>query len=111
MIHGAPWYSFISFCIVALTELGIQDRRPICMKDLIEPAPPTELTQASPPQDGENNGRSESSAKIDQLVHLLQLIPTTEKSLVFSQFTGFLDKVCADRCFIVAETHIGQRLS
>lgn len=37
--------------------------------------------------------RSGSSAKIDQLVHLLTLTPATEKSLVFSQFTGFLDKV------------------
>ena len=37
--------------------------------------------------------RAGSSAKIDQLVHLLNLTPPTEKSLVFSQFTSFLDKV------------------
>lgn len=36
-----------------------------------------------------------SSSKIDQLVHLLRIIPGTEKSLVFSQFTSFLDKVKA----------------
>jgi SWI/SNF-related matrix-associated actin-dependent regulator of chromatin subfamily A3 len=34
-----------------------------------------------------------ASAKIDQLVHLLTLTPAKEKSLVFSQFTSFLDKV------------------
>ena len=33
-----------------------------------------------------------SSSKVDQLVQLLQMIPATEKSLVFSQFTSFLDK-------------------
>lgn len=37
--------------------------------------------------------RTGSSAKIDQLVYLLRLTPLTEKSLVFSQFTSFLDKV------------------
>ena len=37
--------------------------------------------------------RSAKSAKIDQLIQLLGLIPGTEKSLVFSQFTSFLDKV------------------
>jgi SWI/SNF-related matrix-associated actin-dependent regulator of chromatin subfamily A3 len=34
-----------------------------------------------------------SSAKIDQLVHLLKLTPFNEKSLVFSQFTSFIDKI------------------
>jgi SWI/SNF-related matrix-associated actin-dependent regulator of chromatin subfamily A3 len=36
--------------------------------------------------------RAGSSAKIDQLIHLLRLTPSTDKSLVFSQFTSFLDK-------------------
>lgn len=65
------------------------------MGDLIEPAPPTELTQAPVHREDEeaSNLRGGSSAKIDQLVHLLGLTPATEKSLVFSQFTGFLDKV------------------
>jgi SWI/SNF-related matrix-associated actin-dependent regulator of chromatin subfamily A3 len=67
------------------------------MGDLIEPPPPTEMTQA-PVRREENedlNGiRTGSSAKIDMLVHLLRLSPSDEKSLVFSQFTGFLDKVC-----------------
>lgn len=69
------------------------------MEDLVEPAPPSDLTQAPPPREPEdedddaNNLRSGSSAKIDQLVHLLQLTPPNDKSLVFSQFTSFLDKV------------------
>jgi SWI/SNF-related matrix-associated actin-dependent regulator of chromatin subfamily A3 len=68
------------------------------MENLIEPAPPTELTQTLPSvdEDEEASGiRAGSSAKIDQLVHLLKLTPSTEKSLVFSQFTSFLDKVNA----------------
>lgn len=36
-----------------------------------------------------------SSAKIDQLLRLLTLTPKTEKSLVFSQFTTFLDRIQA----------------
>jgi SWI/SNF-related matrix-associated actin-dependent regulator of chromatin subfamily A3 len=65
------------------------------MGDLIEPAPPTELTQAPVRREEEESSslRGGSSAKIDQLVHLLRLTPAAEKSLVFSQFTGFLDKV------------------
>lgn len=37
--------------------------------------------------------RDARSAKVEQLIHLLKLTPSNEKSLVFSQFTGFLDKV------------------
>ncbi|KAF7967470.1 hypothetical protein HWV62_34115 [Athelia sp. TMB] len=73
----------------------LQDRRPITMSDLIEPPPPTELTQVPVHREEEQASgvRAGSSAKIDQLVHLLQLTPAGEKSLVFSQFTGFLDKI------------------
>ena len=65
--------------------------------DLIEPPPITDFTQApirNDDDDGETDDdlRAGSSAKIDQLIHLLQLTPNTEKSLVFSQFTSFLDK-------------------
>lgn len=66
------------------------------MSDLHEPPPPTDLTQIpiKEPEELDNAGmRGGSSAKIDQLVHLLRLTPPTEKSLVFSQFTSFLDKV------------------
>lgn len=53
-------------------------------------------------EDEEDNLRHGSSAKIDQLVTLLRLTPETDKSLVFSQFTGFLDKVCIIYLLVVA---------
>ncbi|PCH43964.1 hypothetical protein WOLCODRAFT_133049 [Wolfiporia cocos MD-104 SS10] len=93
------------FCLACISEVITRDakcpmdRRKLGMGDLIEPAPPTELTQAPVRQNDdteeadENTLRSGSSAKIDQLVHLLRLTPDTEKSLVFSQFTSFLDKI------------------
>ena len=73
------------------------DRRALGTRDLIEPPPPTELTQM-PIRTEDDMGeatdiRTGSSSKIDQLLHLLQLTPENEKSLVFSQFTTFLDKV------------------
>lgn len=72
------------------------------MGDLVEPLPPTELTQAPVQRDEDDEDedddlaslRSGPSAKVEQLIHLLKLTPRTEKSLVFSQFTSFLDKVC-----------------
>lgn len=87
---------FIMVSLLRLSHCYPQDRRPITMGDLIEPPPPTELTQIAVRQDEDDDAlelRTGSSAKIDQLVHLLKLTPSTEKSLVFSQFTGFLDKV------------------
>ncbi|TFY66346.1 hypothetical protein EVG20_g4743 [Dentipellis fragilis] len=92
------------FCLPCITEVIARDpkcpmdRRVIGMGDLIEPPPPTELTQAPIPvdedeEDAQNDLRTGSSAKIDQLVHLLKLTPGNEKSLVFSQFTSFLDKI------------------
>lgn len=65
----------------------------------MEPPPLTDLTQApvrydDDMEDDENELRTGSSAKVDQLVTLLRLTPETDKSLVFSQFTSFLDKVC-----------------
>lgn len=69
------------------------------MTQLIEPPPPTELTQAPVQFDEDDEAsdddlRNGSSAKIEQLVTLLKLTPEGDKSLVFSQFTSFLDKVC-----------------
>ncbi|OAX42534.1 hypothetical protein K503DRAFT_847742 [Rhizopogon vinicolor AM-OR11-026] len=91
------------FCLACITEVITRDqkcpmdRRPLGMGDLIEPPPPTELTQAPVRQDEseshDNTLRTGSSAKVDQLIHLLQLIPSDQKSLVFSQFTSFLDKI------------------
>ncbi|KAH7924627.1 hypothetical protein BV22DRAFT_1129678 [Leucogyrophana mollusca] len=91
------------FCLACISEVIARDpkcpmdRRPIGMGDLIEPPPPTELTQVplhrEEKEEADEGLRSGSSAKVDQLVHLLQLTPSGEKSLVFSQFTGFLDKI------------------
>ncbi|KAJ3569860.1 hypothetical protein NP233_g4782 [Leucocoprinus birnbaumii] len=95
-------YCAHKFCLACITEVISRDpkcpmdRRPISLNDLLEPPPPTELTQ-KPVRDNspeEATGvRAGSSAKIDQLVHLLQLTPGSEKSLVFSQYTSFLDKI------------------
>ncbi|KIM40208.1 hypothetical protein M413DRAFT_28716 [Hebeloma cylindrosporum] len=89
------------FCLACIAEIISRDpkcpldRRTLSMADLHEPLPPTDLTQKpSRIFEEEPEGiRAGSSAKIDQLVHLLQLTPSTEKSLVFSQFTSFLDKI------------------
>lgn len=71
-----------------------QDRRPLTLQALVAPPPPTDFTQAPVKQDTDQSELcTGSSAKIDQLVHLLKLIPSDSKSLVFSQFTSFLDKV------------------
>jgi len=69
------------------------DRRDLGTGDLIEPPPPTESTQAPIRSEDDMDEAMGSSAKIDQLIHLLRLTPGNEKSLVFSQFTTFLDKV------------------
>lgn len=83
------------------------DRRALEIRDLIEPPPPTELTQmpirTEDDTDEETDIRTGSSSKIDQLLHLLRLTPDNEKSLVFSQFTTFLDKV---RSYIAWITHL-----
>ncbi|KAG6918560.1 hypothetical protein DXG01_013650 [Tephrocybe rancida] len=79
-----------------IDDITIKDRRPLGMGDLYDPPPPTDLTQAVVRREEEldtSGIRGGSSAKIDQLVHLLRLTPPTEKSLVFSQFTSFLDKI------------------
>ncbi|KAF9222676.1 hypothetical protein BS17DRAFT_708165 [Gyrodon lividus] len=89
------------FCLACITEVIARDpkcpmdRRLIGMQNLVEPPPPTELTQAPVSQDEDEDQselRTGSSAKIDQLIHLLKLIPSDSKSIVFSQFTSFLDK-------------------
>ena len=93
----------------------LQDRRSISLGNLIESPPITDLTQAPVRNDDEDETiddlRSGSSAKIDQLVHLLRLTPSTEKSLVFSQFTSFLDKVWHTIALIQFWTHCVVRLA
>ena len=94
-----PYGTLASFFLpsaIAQIYLPCQDRRAITMGDLIEPAAPTELTQVPVrrEEDEDLTGiRAGSSAKVDHLVTLLKMTPAHEKSLVFSQFTGFLDKV------------------
>jgi SWI/SNF-related matrix-associated actin-dependent regulator of chromatin subfamily A3 len=89
-----PMVSLVFWRNARLDEVR-QDRRPISAADLVEPRPPTELTQAPirRAEDDSSGAGAGNSAKIDQLIRLLKLTPTTEKSLVFSQFTSFLDRV------------------
>ncbi|KAJ6587041.1 SNF2 family N-terminal domain-containing protein [Mycena vulgaris] len=68
------------------------DRRMITMADLHSPPAPMDATQA-PFREVEESTSEGSSAKIDQLIQLLTLTGYSEKSLVFSQFTSFLDKI------------------
>ncbi|KAJ3733451.1 SNF2 family N-terminal domain-containing protein [Lentinula guzmanii] len=66
------------------------DRRALSLNDLHDPLPPMDMTQPSFRSQGdemEEGLRNASSAKIEQLVQLLKLTPSGEKSLVFSQFT------------------------
>ncbi|KAJ7703076.1 SNF2 family N-terminal domain-containing protein [Mycena rosella] len=85
------------FCLPCITEVISRDpkcpmdRRMITMADLYSPPAPMEATQA--PFREVEESTTGSSAKIDQLIQLLTLTPYTEKSLVFSQFTSFLDKI------------------
>ncbi|QRW08198.1 SWI/SNF-related matrix-associated actin-dependent regulator of chromatin subfamily A member 3-like 3 [Ceratobasidium sp. AG-Ba] len=73
------------------------DRRPISMTDLIEPAPPTDLTQVLHKDSGLDDfglaSSPGSSPKIDRLIQILKLIPSDDKAVVFSQFTTFLEKI------------------
>ncbi|KAF8556100.1 hypothetical protein OG21DRAFT_1506885 [Imleria badia] len=88
------------FCLACISEVIARDpkcpmdRRPLTMQALVAPPPPTDLTQAPVKQVLDLSDLcTGSSAKIDQLIHLLKLIPHDAKSLVFSQFTSFLDKI------------------
>jgi SWI/SNF-related matrix-associated actin-dependent regulator of chromatin subfamily A3 len=74
---------------------------------LIEPAPLTDAAQAQIRRDTleyEDDEAETHSAKIDQLINLLNLTPRTEKSVIFSQFTSFLDKV-SDVCLQNKSVH------
>ncbi|KAF8638068.1 hypothetical protein AX16_010700 [Volvariella volvacea WC 439] len=87
------------FCLPCITEAISRaskcpmDRRPLTLTDLYEPPPP-ELTQLPLTQEDPLDSHPLTpSAKINQLLHLLRLTAPGEKSLVFSQFTTFLDKI------------------
>ena len=73
--------------------------------DLIEPSLIVE--GASDAAEAEDNDFPEEGAteipppKIEQLIQLLKLQPKGDKSLVFSQFTSYLRKVCVSLCTFV----------
>jgi len=91
-----PMVCYLQSTLSVSSLIHSQDRRPLTMQALVAPPPPTDLTQAFVKQDmNQSDLCVGSSAKIDQLIHLLKLIPHDAKSLVFSQFTSFLDKVVA----------------
>ena len=76
-----------------------QDRRQLRVEDLIEPRPPQEEEQSD--TNSEDSLGIEGivpSPKVQQLVQILRVLPFDSKSLVFSQFTSFLDIVCSFDC-------------
>ncbi|KIO29735.1 hypothetical protein M407DRAFT_226612 [Tulasnella calospora MUT 4182] len=105
------------FCLECIREVISRqqkcpmDRRVVSEGDLIEPPPPP------PEEEFEEDGGVDydaldedeavespppppASSKIQHLISLLQLIPSTEKSLVFSQFTSFLDQIAVQIPFV-----------
>ncbi|PVF99077.1 hypothetical protein CPB86DRAFT_784078 [Serendipita vermifera] len=91
------------FCFLCISEVIRRqaacplDRRVLLMDQLIVPRPP----QADEEESDDDSTSSEDiqetpSAKIVQLIELLRLQPSDSKSLVFSQFTSFLDKIGAE---------------
>lgn len=73
-----------------------QDRKPLALGDLIEPRPEGAAEEMDEEDEDMVDVPKEDGpppAKIDQLIKLLTLLPKGDKSLVFSQFTSFLDKV------------------
>jgi SWI/SNF-related matrix-associated actin-dependent regulator of chromatin subfamily A3 len=91
--RDVPWQHIVCICRRFWLMQSAQDRRPIRESDLVEMPPPTEATQAPVREVEDEDGMEGKSDKIDQLIHLLRLTPATDRSLVFSQFTSFLDRV------------------
>lgn len=90
--------------------MRLQDRRPLRVQELIEPAAPSaeedeQVNTATPEPIA--MGDQIPSAKVVQLIELLKMQPWDSKSLVFSQFTSFLDKVSNKVGFTIqfAEPH------
>lgn len=72
--------------------------------DLIEPSP--EIGGASEATEDEDDDFAEEAneappPKIEQLIRLLKLQQKGDKSLVFSQFTSYLRKVCVSSCIAI----------
>ncbi|KAG8811117.1 hypothetical protein FRC17_002624 [Serendipita sp. 399] len=94
------------FCLLCITEIINRqakcplDRRALGLGELIKPRPPQE-DEAELDEEGTDDDESEAignappSAKVAQLIELLRLQPSDSKSLVFSQFTSFLDIIGA----------------
>ncbi|KAG8935555.1 hypothetical protein FRC02_007699 [Tulasnella sp. 418] len=86
-------------CIVEVINrqhLCPMDRRAITMNDLLEAAAPPEddnEDESDTDDTAEIEKEKPTSSKIQHLISLLKLIPSNEKSLVFSQFTGYLDLI------------------
>jgi len=72
--------------------------------DLIEPSPIVESASEATEEDDDFGATETPPPKIQQLIHLLKLQPKGDKSLVFSQFTSYLRKVCVSLCTIIT-TH------
>ncbi|KAG8950608.1 hypothetical protein FRC00_007611 [Tulasnella sp. 408] len=98
------------FCLECIREVISRqqkcpmDRRVVSEGDLIEPPPPPPEEEFEDDEDVDYDALDGDealearlspppSSKIQHLISLLQLIPSTEKSLVFSQFTSFLDQI------------------
>lgn len=88
------------FCLLCISEVINRqaqcplDRRPLGIQTLIEPPPPPVVEEEVVKEDTpELDGVP--SAKVVQLVELLKMQPWDSKSLVFSQFTTFLNRIAA----------------
>ncbi|TEB14595.1 hypothetical protein FA13DRAFT_1602234, partial [Coprinellus micaceus] len=91
-------HSFCSDCITESIRHGgccPMDRRKLTVADIIQRSPQMDLAPGPRTSIETAQAYVGSSAKIEELVQLLSHIPHDEKSLVFSQFTSFLDKIAA----------------
>ena len=61
--------------------------------DTLTPVEATESEEMMPPVDAPAPFALRSSAKVDHILKLLSLFPHDSKTLVFSQFTGFLSLI------------------
>ncbi len=75
--------------------------------DLVEPNPNIEGGPEATEDGGDGFADEATEApppKIEQLIRLLKLQLNVDKSVVFSQFTSYLRKVCVSPC-IAIRTH------
>lgn len=87
-------YAFIPLTLIR------QDRGKLTQEHLLEPAPEEEEVESDEDstEDAPRGDDAEVwSAKVSQLIELLKVQPWDSKSLVFSQFTSYLDLVSVKR--------------